>query len=656
MSKILKILTMTGLASALAITNNQLKIDNCPDCENVDDIVSSAINSDTTNADKSNIHLTDNGTNNVDFNVIETYPATDERPVVVHDETDEQNNVDDNYDNNNFANTDNNQESNNDTNIEIGQDTNQDGNLDTNLDKNDNLNQDIKIDNNDTGNSSYTYEDYYACYESLKEKLAEAIECNQKLVASCESCNTLTDEEKDKINTNYLELQQLIDTLEENNNKILCNITGENCHTQIDSAIIDILNLMEQRIVYIQNAIKSMPTVNDQNTSIKYFADPYRNLYGYYYRYCPTTPIVNNDDLKESQGENDNSQSQQNNDENIDNDNSDNNEKSKLKNIDTYAKLRRPSNIDTYGPQYRNIDTFFNTALIDDNMFDYNNENYGGYGNYGMGYMGNPYMFGGKINGYNGSNGGYINQQNNQLQNTEHNPNNNTNNQTTNLNNNINNATIQSQKALKVETDTNDLEDTKRFKFGKNIDTYNEQTMQGNVNTMGGKKVTDYVKDIFKKYFGKKDKEEKVIKNDEIAKNNQDTKNGNQNLENATNQNQENTAIAQNEINDYVDNFIDSNLPQNINKTKQFYSQNDNQKQQTKDLQFDEKNNKNQNLKIDDSLPNNDKDVNQTIVKTQTVQNKNDEQNLEKTTDNQDENFDSTQPFNIKKVDLPILY
>ncbi len=438
---ILKILTLSGVATTLALTNNQMKIEDCPECDNTQTTSESTTfaENETTQENTSNIQLLD------------TSDATEENELLDDTTTDENQNS-------------------------IGENTEQ------------------------TEQVKYNYADYFACYENVKNKLTEILELNQKYSEKCENCNELTDEEKDKLEANFEELETLIMRLQDNNQNILCNITGE-CDDNDD--IKQILEQLQRRIDTIQNAMI-------MSRNFAFFNNPYSNVYGYYFRSYPQENLKNE---TENNIENISPATEENKNQND-------------KNIDTFARKRWASNIDTYGPEYRNIDTFFNTALIDDNMFDYNGENY--MGNYGMGYMSNPYMFGGRVNGHNGSNGGYRNpnynnqQNNNDTQNT---------NETEHTNPNNHN--------LKIDTETQDAQEQKKFKFGKNIDTYLDDTMQGNVNTMGGKKVTDYVRDLFNKHF-KKDKnnnQKPITKND--------------------NQNDDKEQIPQSEINNYVDNFID---------------------------------------------------------------------------------------------------
>lgn len=465
---ILKILTLSGVATTLALSNNQMKIEDCPECDSTATSETTILAENETAQDRaSNIQLLD-----------------------ANDTTEE-----------------------NTSDIELPDQTARD-------------NQNSGEENTDqTEQIKYNYADYFACYENVKEKLTEILELNQKYSEKCENCNELTDEEKDKLEENFEELETLIAQLQDNNQNILCNITGE-CDESDD--IMQILEQLQRRIDTIQNAMI-------MSRNFAFLNNPHSNIYGYYYRYYPKENLKNETE---------------NNDENLSPATDEND-----KNTDTFARKRWASNIDTYGPEYRNIDTFFNTALLDDNMFDYNGENY--MGNYGMGYMGNPYMFGGRINGHNGSNGGYRNPNYNNQQgnNTQ--------------NSNEPEQNIANTRNLKIDTEMQDTKEQKRFSFGKNIDTYLDDTMRGNVNTMGGKKVTDYVRDLFNKHFkkNKNDDKKSTSKND----------NQNDNVE----------QIPQSQINNYVDNFIGkNNSPVDEN-----YLIDDNQVTST----FDE-NNSNENL------------------------------------------------------------
>ncbi len=135
------------------------------------------------------------------------------------------------------------------------------------------------------------------------------------------------------------------------------------------------------------------------------------------------------------------------------------------------------SNIDTYGTNYKNIDTFFNTALLD-NEFMYGAGGYPMNGMYGM----NPYM-----NQYN-----QYAHQNQQIINDN------------SANNDIKNNNIEEneQKNDKIEQKR-----VKKSKFSKNIDTYR------NENTPDLKSRISNIKSSIKGFFSKISPNKDNIKN-----------------------------------------------------------------------------------------------------------------------------------------------
>ena len=128
-------------------------------------------------------------------------------------------------------------------------------------------------------------------------------------------------------------------------------------------------------------------------------------------------------------------------------------------NLDTYLNTNTNNNLDTYGNNYSNIDTFFNTALLD-------NELYGNTGMYGY--------------GYNNLYGRQLPQQNSN------------NNSTNGVNN------TQSTQQIENKTSNSDVKkDKKKFKLTSNIDTYRDQntpTLSARIQSM---------KESINEFFGK---------------------------------------------------------------------------------------------------------------------------------------------------------
>lgn len=146
----------------------------------------------------------------------------------------------------------------------------------------------------------------------------------------------------------------------------------------------------------------------------------------------------------------------------------------KKTNIDTYKNNKLVSNIDTYKNEYSNIDTFFNTALLDNEFM---------YGSRGYGYGPNMGAYGYGAYPYNQ----YVNQ-NEVNQNTTHGD--------KNANNTQN-----------IETATEKPKEKKprRFTFKKNIDSYrNEQTPPLSIRFAN---IKNSVANFFNK-FAKNDKED----------------------------------------------------------------------------------------------------------------------------------------------------
>lgn len=144
-------------------------------------------------------------------------------------------------------------------------------------------------------------------------------------------------------------------------------------------------------------------------------------------------------------------------------------------NIDTMNNFGIKPNVDTYGPTNKNIDTFFNTALIDnDFMYGGGNGFNGGYGiPYGqMGY------------GYNNYNRGFNYMNHNQVADNGFNM------PSYNTKDNYNNS---------LPTNPNN----KRQKHSKNVDTYTETTIESNVNTMGESKLARFFKNKFQNFKNK---------------------------------------------------------------------------------------------------------------------------------------------------------
>lgn len=370
-------------------------------------------------------------------------------------------------------------------------------------------------------------------YEQLKNTLNNAIKDTMDYLDAYKSGEqTLTNEQKIYIREHSNSIKFLAETLEDLSEEVICCIDGcEDCEDSEQfeataSKYLATINDLETRINVLNNAIASLQLINNIGNP-HFFAGkfgPNHMFYGYHN--FNENHIDNNDNT----GENDQSvEVDDNNDDLVDNstDSVDNiedtqdNEQNQdsvenVENNDTISANTEDdkpttfglkSNIDTYAPTKRNIDTFFNTAL-------YNNEYMNGYGNYGYGY-GNPYggygygmPYGSGVGNPYGNNGLNSNIVNRQV--------------VENQQNQINNM-------ANIDNQVDNSEDVKkpkkiRVKRAKNIDTYSEITVQSNINTMGESKISRFFKEKFNNLRNK------------VRKQKQDVEQNKENQQNDTNQ------------------------------------------------------------------------------------------------------------------------
>lgn len=327
------------------------------------------------------------------------------------------------------------------------------------------------------------------------------------------------EEKIEELNTLQREVHKSIDALNEN----FC----DDCNNH--NFLYHFMRDINFKIMDLQNAYNSLFANNQMVYSYSPYSNPNANIYGYYYSIYPKynesneqnsnlDDIINEPSLDESLEET----TENSNEEELDNIN----EKEELddtssdglntKKTTTNSSNKKNGwlvpNIDTYGPRYRNIDTFFNTALLDDDMLE-------GYNN-GFGYP-MPYMYG---NAYWNNDDYEFNSNNGYFNPNFVNDNSNNMNNGNNFSQTANTTNIDGNQALNDLTPP-EQSNPKRKKFAKNIDSYKDKTMDANVNTMGGIKVTDYLKNKFTSWFKK-----------DSVKNN-----------------------LQQEVETYVDDFIESN-------------------------------------------------------------------------------------------------
>lgn len=343
-------------------------------------------------------------------------------------------------------------------------------------------------------------------YENLKETLITAINDTMNYLEDYkDNPQRLTNEQKIYIKEHSNSIKYLAETLEDLSEEVICSIDCKDCEDCDDinetaGIYINTIQNLENRIQTLQNTINSLHFITSIGSRL-YNTPTFTPQYALYH----ITKDIKDEDRVEFNKDSDNADNSNNTDSSNDTLTEDNtvniNDNNNENNTPTTFNLK--SNIDTYAPKKRNIDTFFNTALLDDqyNMygggFGYGVP-YNGYGMYGGGF-GNPY------NGYNSNmiNRDAINHQTNQANNAP----------VANTSANIDNSTAATEKIDKPEKI--------HAKKTKNIDTYTLSTIQSNINTMSESKISKFIKNKFGSL-------RKKVKNktDDIKNNQQENQNG----------------------------------------------------------------------------------------------------------------------------------
>ena len=282
----------------------------------------------------------------------------------------------------------------------------------------------------------------------------------------------LTDEQKFVLKEQCLQLKNLAKQLNLRTSELSASLL------EIDSLMFSNFGIEDISLKYmilLNNMLKSNEMLNYSLNSLNMVNNMFRLqqrnipsnnqgqiLYGFQ---SNNNPAIYKSFYKDEQG-NWIESTENNNNELLENKNEIENNNQKKTNIDTYYHSPFKSNIDTYHNNRRNIDTFFNTALLD-NEFMYGNGIYNGSNIYGF----NPYMQ--QYNNYAQSNK-FANQNPNYRSIDNTNP-------------NSDNSAYSGNKSLNTPNEQN-----KKFKFKSNVDTYR------NENTPTLKSKFSNVKEFFK--------------------------------------------------------------------------------------------------------------------------------------------------------------
>ncbi len=351
-----------------------------------------------------------------------------------------------------------------------------------------------------------TLEQVNSEYEELKQTLINAIQDTMDYLDKYEE-QELTNEQKLYIKEHSNSIKFLANTLENLSSDVIKTIDGcENCDDfeKVAGIYMLTINNLEEKIEALQNSLTSLNMIN--SLSSPYYnrtAHHFPNGVVYGFRFGTNPSLNNTEQNQDSQLENENNEQENSTNQNElennqENENQENNSQDNNTNSNTEQQTlndsstdldsteeEKPttfglkSNIDSYAPTKRNIDTFFNTALLGNeyNMYGGMPNMYGmpygnaGYGNmYGYGF-GNPY------------NGGGLNS-------------NNINKEVLENHNNSNNVNSISNIEAEPKQDVQKPKKV-RAKKAKNVDSYKGVTVKSNINTMGESKIAKFFKEKF---------------------------------------------------------------------------------------------------------------------------------------------------------------
>lgn len=355
-----------------------------------------------------------------------------------------------------------------------------------------------------------TLEEVSSEYEHLRDTLVKAIKETMDYLDSAKENDSLTNEQKIYIKEHTNSIKFLAETLEDLSEDVLCCIDGVDCDNcedeQVTAKYLQTIGNLEDRINALQNSLNSLQMINGISNN-PYFNMPYNYppntiIYGLKYGKRPRPKMDNELNIGDNEQTDEDNQTTDNSQDDVqtpDNTQTDENTGDLGNTTDVennadagetsedYKTFNLKSNIDTYAPTRRNIDTFFNTALLDQDEYGYGNMY--GYG-YGMPYGGMMY------NGYGNPYGNMAyGEYNSNMINRKV------------LEDNQNNYYIPNNTQANVEQPDETSKDVHKakdkIKRASNIDTYTGTTIRSNINSMGESKISKFIKDKFNTIKGK---------------------------------------------------------------------------------------------------------------------------------------------------------
>lgn len=275
----------------------------------------------------------------------------------------------------------------------------------------------------------------------LKEEVAEAIQETKNLMKKIQNKEIeLNDDQKLKISQQAMELKELARQLNRSTSALALQLNDiysnfDTANNDVDSMTWKYFLILDSLANSNQMLAQSLSAVYNINGTMNRSLPFNQGRISYGYQKNNEPPVIKDYIIEDGKM----IENTANNEASINANESNNN------NLDTYNLKSTPNNLDSYGNEYSNIDTFFNTALLDNEL----------YGNTGMYGYNNLYNRQNKINNINGTN-------------------NNTN--STTKDNNTPNMPQTSKQGTK-----------KKFNIKSNIDTYRDQdtpTLSAKVNNL----------------------------------------------------------------------------------------------------------------------------------------------------------------------------
>lgn len=308
--------------------------------------------------------------------------------------------------------------------------------------------------------------EYSEQFLNLKQNITSAINETESLLNKVNSGEiSLTNEQKMMLKTQTDELKELAKTLARSTTELKIHLSDLNQMMLSDDDLnslsikyLVILDNLANGNEMLENGLYTLRLIN-QLFNVHQIQPRINGAVMYGFQRKGEPPIYRNYNIIDGKFvENDNDNN------NMNETNQNETSTNELNGDETKPQIQPRTNIDSYGNNYSNIDSFFNTALLD-NQFMFGANRYGANGFYNS-Y--NPYVYnnmaGNNYNmpNYNPQNPVTNNNQNNTINGVEN---------TLNTQNNVQNTMVDNSQMKEKNKDNK----KKRFRLSKNIDTYRSE-------------------------------------------------------------------------------------------------------------------------------------------------------------------------------------